>query len=138
MSEMPVRMHHWAVSVPNLDESIAWYEKMLGFEVELRFRIPGQPVEVAMMKCGDLRVELFHAENSRPPDAIRRDPDLHFWTQGNLHFAFAVPDVHVFADTLRKRGADIAWVRDFEFGSCAFIRDNAGNLIEFMQWKDMP
>ena len=138
MSEMPIRMHHGAVSVPNLEESIAWYRKMLGFEVEQRFRIPGEPVEVAMMKLGDLRVELFEAENSKPLDASRREPDLDFRTQGNLHFAFAVPDVHAFADTLRKRGADIVWVREFEFGSCAFIRDNAGNLIEFVQWKDMP
>jgi len=137
MSEMPIRLHHGAVSVPNLDESIAWYEKMFGFEAEVRFRVPGQPIEIAVMKRGDLRVELFEAENSKPPDASRRDPDLDCRTQGNLHFAFAVPDVKTLANTLRERGADIVWVRDFEFGSFAFIRDNAGNLIELVQQKDM-
>jgi methylmalonyl-CoA/ethylmalonyl-CoA epimerase len=130
-------MHHGAVSVPNLEESIAWYRKMLGFEVEQRFRIPGEPVEFAMMKRGDLRVELFQAENSKPLEASRREPNTAFLTQGSMHFAFAVPDVKTLANTLRERGVDIVWVRDFEFGSNAFIRDNAGNLIEFLQQTDM-
>ena len=40
MSEMPIRLHHGAISVPNLDEWIAWYQKMLGFEVEQRAASP--------------------------------------------------------------------------------------------------
>lgn len=137
MNEMPIRLHHGAVSVPNLDESIDWYKKMLGFEVEQRFRIPGQPVEFAMLKRGDLRVELFGVENSKPMAASQREPNTAFLTQGSLHFAFAVPDVRSLADSLRAQGADIVWVREFEFGSNAFIRDNAGNLIEFVQDKSM-
>ncbi len=137
MSEVPIRLHHGAVSVPNLDESIAWYQKMLGFEVEQRVRIPGQPVEFAMLKRGDLRVELFAAENSKPMEANRREPNTAFLTQGSLHFAFAVPDARALAESLREHGADIVWIRDFPWGSNAFIRDNAGNLIEFVQQKDM-
>ena len=110
---------------------------MLGFEIEQRFRIPGQPVEFAMMKRGELRVELFEAENSKPMEASRWEPNTAFLTQGSLHFAFAVPDVRALAESLRVRGADIVWVRDFEFGSNAFIRDNAGNLIEFVQQNNM-
>ena len=137
MSEMPIRFHHGAVSVPNLDESIAWYQKILGFEVDKRYRIPGVPVEVAELKHGDLRVELFAAENSKPMEANGREPNTAFFNQGSLHFAFAVPDARAFAESLREHGADIVWIRDFPWGSNAFIRDNAGNLIEFVQQKDM-
>jgi methylmalonyl-CoA/ethylmalonyl-CoA epimerase len=137
MSNVAIRLHHGAVSVPNLDESIDWYKNMLGFEVEQRFKIPGAAVEFAMMKRGDLRVELFGAENSKPMEASQRQPNTAFQTQGSLHFAFAVADVKSLAEDLRARGADIVWVRDFEFGSNAFIRDNAGNLIEFVEQKDM-
>jgi len=137
MSEMRIRLHHGAISVPNLDESIAWYQKMLGFDVEQRVRIPGLPVEFAMLKRGDLRVELFAAENSKPMEANRREPNTAFLTQGSLHFAFAVPDARTIAESLRERGADIVWIQDFPWGSNAFIRDNAGNLIEFVQQKDM-
>lgn len=137
MSEMPIRLHHGALSVPNLDDSIAWYKDMLGFEVEQRFKIPGVAVEFAMLKRGDMRVELFCAENSKPMDESRREPNTAFLSQGSLHFCFAVPDPRSLAENLRERGGDIVWIRDFEWGSNAFIRDNAGNLIEFLQDKSL-
>lgn len=132
-----MKLHHGAVSVPNLDASIDWYARVLDFAVEERFQIPGQQTEVAMLKRGEMRVELFESAGSKPPHPDRRDPNSDFRTQGNLHFAFAVPDVRAFAAMLRDRGADIVWVRDFEFGSTAFIRDNAGNLIEFVERNEM-
>lgn len=137
MTDQILKLHHGAASVPKLDESIAWYRNMLGFEVVQRVQIPGQSVEFAMMKRGDVHMELFEAQNSKPLDPSRREPNLDFRTQGNLHVAFAVPDVHALADELRAKGADIVWVRDFEWGSNAFVRDNAGNLIEFLEQKDL-
>jgi methylmalonyl-CoA/ethylmalonyl-CoA epimerase len=133
MSAIPMRLHHGAVSVPDLDASIDWYRRVLEFTVEQRFQIPGQQTEVAMLRRGEMRVELFQSAGSKPAHSDRREPNLDFKTQGNLHFAFAVPDVHAFAAMLREGGADVVWVRDFEFGSTAFIRDNAGNLIEFVE-----
>ena len=134
MTTLPVmRPHHGAMSVPDLDASIDWYARVLEFTVEKRFEIPGQDTQVAMLNRGDLRVELFEATGSQPSHSDRRDPDLDFRTQGNLHFAFVVPDVHAFAALVASRGADVVWVRDFDFGSTAFIRDNAGNLIEFVE-----
>jgi methylmalonyl-CoA/ethylmalonyl-CoA epimerase len=54
-------------------------------------------------------------------------------THGNKHVSFAVDDVRGFAAELRRRGADIVWVKKMKHGSNIFIRDNAGNLIEFVQ-----
>lgn len=132
MSLPAMRLHHGATSVPDLQASVDWYTRVLEFEVEKRFDIPGQDTSVAMMKRGDLRIELFAAKGSLAAPPHRREPNTDFRTQGNLHVAFAVADVHAFADELRNRGADVVWVRDFEFGSSAFVRDNAGNLIEFL------
>jgi len=133
MNEFPIRLHHGAVSVANLDASIDWYRRVFEFTVEKRFQIPGEQTEVAMLRRGDLRVELLESAGSKPLHPDRTDPNTDFRTQGNLHFAFAVPDVHAFVATLAERGADVVWVRDFEFGSTAFIRDNAGNLIEIIE-----
>jgi catechol 2,3-dioxygenase-like lactoylglutathione lyase family enzyme len=47
--------------------------------------------------------------------------------------SFAVDNVREFAEELRRRGADIVWVKEMKHGSNIFIRDNAGNLIEFVQ-----
>ena len=137
MSDTTFKHHHGAVSVPDLDASIHWYETVLNFKLEKRFEIPGQKTVVAMLRRAEMRIELFQSEGSRPAHPDRGNPNTDFRTQGNLHFAFAVPDVHAFAADLRERGADIVWVRDFEFGSSAFIRDNAGNLIEFVEDRDM-
>jgi catechol 2,3-dioxygenase-like lactoylglutathione lyase family enzyme len=38
---------------------------------------------------------------------------------------------------LRERGAEVAVVGHFDSGTFVFVRDNAGNLIEFVQQADM-
>jgi methylmalonyl-CoA/ethylmalonyl-CoA epimerase len=38
-----------------------------------------------------------------------------------------------FAEALKRRGADIVWVKEMAHGANIFIRDNVGNLIEFVQ-----
>lgn len=86
-----------------------------------------------MLKNGPLRIEIFHVPGAEPLPAQRRVPDTDLLTHGNKHVAFAVQDVRAFADELRRRGADIVWVREMPQGSSLFIRDNSGNLIEFVQ-----
>jgi catechol 2,3-dioxygenase-like lactoylglutathione lyase family enzyme len=125
--------HHGGVSVPDLEASIAWYRDVLGFEVERRFPIPAIPAEVAILRNGPLRMELFQVPEARPLPAERRQPDSDVHTHGNKHVSFAVAEVGPFAEELRRRGADIVWVREMKHGSNIFIRDNAGNLIEFVQ-----
>lgn len=135
MNELGLRMHHWAVSVPDLKAAIEWYGKMLGFSVERISEIPGQDTEYAMMKLDDIRVEIFQAKNSKPLNPDRREPNTDFRNQGNLHFSFVAPDVRSLAEKLRARGVDIVWIKEFPFGSNVFIRDNSGNLIEIVQQR---
>jgi methylmalonyl-CoA/ethylmalonyl-CoA epimerase len=70
---------------------------------------------------------------AKPLPDERRQPDTDVHTHGNKHVSFAVDDVREFAAELRRRGADIVWVKEMKHGSNIFIRDNAGNLIEFVQ-----
>jgi methylmalonyl-CoA/ethylmalonyl-CoA epimerase len=131
--------HHLGVSVPNLDEAIAWYERVLGFELERRIRIESIPADVAIIRNGPARIELFEAENAAPLPEGRRMPDEDIRTHGNKHASFACSDVVALADELRARGADIVWVKEFGDGRAnCFLRDNAGNLIEFVQASAEP
>jgi methylmalonyl-CoA/ethylmalonyl-CoA epimerase len=125
--------HHAGVSVPDLEEAIAWWRKVLGFEVAKRFPIPAIPAEVAMLQNGPLHVELVHVPGANPLPEERRTPDRDLHTHGNKHVAFGVRNVREFAAELTRRGADIVWVREMPHGSNIFIRDNAGNLIEFVE-----
>jgi len=125
--------HHGGISVPDLDAAIAWWHRVLGFEVAERFPIPAIPADVAMLVNGPLHIELFEVAGAKPLPDERRQPDTDVYTHGNKHVSFAVADVREFAEELRRRGADIVWVKEMKHGSNIFIRDNAGNLIEFVQ-----
>jgi methylmalonyl-CoA/ethylmalonyl-CoA epimerase len=133
MSALEFWHHHAGVSVPDLATSIDWYQRVLGFRLVRRLRIETIPADVAILKHGAMHIELFQAQgaNSLPPE--RREPDSDVRTHGNKHVAFGVADVDAFAAELRRRGADVVWVKHFEHGGAnIFIRDNAGNLIEFL------
>jgi catechol 2,3-dioxygenase-like lactoylglutathione lyase family enzyme len=125
--------HHGGVSVPSLDDAIAWYGRVLGFEVEKRFYIEAAKSHTAMIKKGVLRFELFEVEGATPLPAARRHPPSDAATHGNLHVAFQVADLDAFLAEMETKGADIAFVVREDFGRGCFIRDCAGNLIEFVE-----
>lgn len=125
--------HHGGVSVPSLDDAIEWYGRVLGFEVEKRFRIEAANADAAMIRKGPLRFELFEVEGAAPLPEDRRHPPADHRTHGNKHVAFRVADLEAFLAEMETKGVDIAFVVREEFGRGAFIRDCAGNLIEFVE-----
>lgn len=128
-----LRPHHFGISVPDLDEALSWYERMLGFSVEQRLFIDKIPAHIAFVKRGDFRIEIFQVEGAAalPPD--RRVPNLDLKTHGNKHMCFEVPDVQAAVVALRAAGADIAFELNVEGNPTAFVRDCAGNLLELLQ-----
>jgi catechol 2,3-dioxygenase-like lactoylglutathione lyase family enzyme len=124
--------HHGGVSVPSLDEAIAWYGRVLGFELEKEFVIPPARAKAAMIRKGILRFELFEPEDGKPLPDDRRHPPSDIRTHGNKHVAFRVDDLDAFLTEMEHKGVDIAFIVREEFGSGCFIRDCAGNLIEFV------
>jgi methylmalonyl-CoA/ethylmalonyl-CoA epimerase len=139
MSALDFWHHHVGVSVPDLEASVDWYRRVLGFVPVRRLRIESIPADVAILKHGAMHIELFQAAGAKPLPAERREPYSDVRTHGNKHIAFAVADVEPFAAELRRRGADVVWVKHFEHGGAnIFIRDNAGNLIEFLQAPQDP
>jgi catechol 2,3-dioxygenase-like lactoylglutathione lyase family enzyme len=130
--------HHTGVAVADMDASIAWWHDMLGFALMRRYRIDSIPAEVAVLGNGALHVELLRRPNAAPADAQRHDPDSDLLTCGNKHVAFSVADVRAVIATLRERGVDVVWMKEFPDGRAAsFVRDHEGNLIEFVQWPQV-
>ncbi len=128
--------HHGGVSVPSLEEAIDWYGRVLGFAVEKRFHIEAANAQAAMIRKGPLRFELFEVAGAAPLPEDRRHPPADLRTHGNKHLAFRVDDLDAFLAEMAEKGADIAFVVKEDFGSGAFIRDCAGNLIEFVEEPD--
>jgi catechol 2,3-dioxygenase-like lactoylglutathione lyase family enzyme len=125
--------HHGGISVPSLEAAIGWYGDVLGFEVENRFRIEAAKADAAMLRKGPLRFELFEVEGAAPLPEDRRHPPSDLKTHGNKHVAFRVDDLELFLAEMAEKQADIAFVVREKFGKGAFIRDCAGNLIEFVE-----
>jgi methylmalonyl-CoA/ethylmalonyl-CoA epimerase len=126
--------HHCGISVPDLEASIAWYRDMLGFFVAKRITLDVVPAKIAFIKHGDFYIELFQIEDAAPLPEDRRHPNQDICTHGTKHVAFAVHDVNKFVNALKKRGVDIAMdVNMMGNKAMAFIRDNAGNLIEIVE-----
>ena len=134
---LELKHHHFGVSVPDLEAAIDWYGHVLGFTVEARDRLPPVPANVAFLRRGVLRIELFQPDQGQPLPAERRYPDADLRTHGNKHVAFAVRDIEAAAAELRQRGADIVFVKHMPQASVLFLRDNAGNLIELFQQPDL-
>lgn len=128
--------HHGGVSVPDLEEAIAWYGRVLGYEVEKRFHIAAADADAAMVRKGPLRFELFEVAGAAPLPEDRRHPPADLRTHGNKHCAFRVENLDAFLAEMRDKQADIAFVVKEKFGSGCFIRDPAGNLIEFVEEPD--
>ncbi len=125
--------HHGGVSVPSLDEAIDWYGRVLGFDVEQRFHIEAAGADAAMVRKGALRFEIFEVAGAAPLPEDRRHPPSDLKTHGNKHVAFQVGDLDAFLTEMESKAVDIALVVREEFGSGCFIRDCAGNLIEFVE-----
>jgi catechol 2,3-dioxygenase-like lactoylglutathione lyase family enzyme len=128
--------HHGGVSVPSLDDAIEWYGRVLGFVVEKRFHIAAARADAAMVRKGPLRFEIFEVEGAAPLPEDRRHPPRDVQTHGNKHVAFRVEDLEAFLAEMEALQVDIAFVVREAFGKGCFIRDCAGNLIEFVEEPD--
>jgi len=129
--------NHVALSVPNIAESIAWYEKMLGFKGTVR----GQPNPnarqiVADLRRGNITIELFQVADAAPLPESRKNPSEDFRTHGVKHFGFEVKNLPAVLAELKAKGVKMAFdMRDAPTERFAFISDNAGNAIELIEHK---
>jgi methylmalonyl-CoA/ethylmalonyl-CoA epimerase len=125
-----LKPHHVAINVPDIDAAIAWYGDVLGFTVEKRNFIRGAPGQNALIKHGDFRIELFQHPKitPRPEGESTQPPGTE--TIGFRQMAFVVDDIRALTETLKKKGANITMERPD--GTVLFIRDNSGNVLEFM------
>jgi catechol 2,3-dioxygenase-like lactoylglutathione lyase family enzyme len=128
-----VGLNHCAISVPDLEETIKWYEEKFGLTVISRSKIPGINVKVAHMQGVGFVLEIFEAEGAAPLPEDRRYPNRDLKTPGHKHFSVGVKDAKKAAKELEKMGVEIAMVAEVDGTYGVFVRDNSGNLIEVFQ-----
>lgn len=126
-------INHCAISVPDLEESIRWYEEKFGFTVLDRSEIPGADIKVAHLQGVGFVLEIFEAAGAAPLPEDRKYPNRDLKTHGNKHFSFGVRDAQKASKALEAMGVEIAMIAEVDGTYGVFIRDNTGNLIEIFE-----
>jgi lactoylglutathione lyase len=104
----PVGINHVALEVGDLEEALAFYGRLLDFE--LRGRVPG----MAFLDMGDQFIALSEGRHG-PPDAER-------------HFGLVVDDLDALRATLEKAGVEVFPGRGLNF------RDPWGNYVQAVEY----
>jgi ketosteroid isomerase-like protein/catechol 2,3-dioxygenase-like lactoylglutathione lyase family enzyme len=135
MSGRLTYFHHVGITVRNLEATISWYEKHLGFKRLTDFGFPG--ASVAFIGRGDLRLEFFQIENAMPMEDGRKEAESNLSYGGINHFAIFVNDLDGILMELKAKGVEQAFtlnvVPDGSGDRYTFIRDNEDMLIELYQ-----
>ena len=120
----------FALSVVDLDASIAWYRDKLGLREASRFQF--EKVTGALLTSPGLEVELMtHTDATTHGNPM--DANAKVLTRGITKVGIRVADFDDVVRTLRQRGADIVlgpFPARRDQRANVLIRDNAGNLIQ--------
>ena len=96
------RIDHVGIAVRSIEESKRLYEA-LGLAVEAIEEVEAESVRVALIPCGDTRIELLEATSEDSPIfrfLERRGPGMH-------HLCLATDDVHADQDRLSDEGFEV-------------------------------
>ena len=131
-----IRINHVGISVANLEESVDWYVKMLGFEVvDAIDRNPGVRSTIARIQRNGFFIELFEMKDAAPLPEYRRNPSTDLRVHGIAHFAFEVDDAMAVMEELEAKGVNIVFRPrvDDNGQRFFFVNDNSGNSFEFIE-----
>lgn len=122
------------IAVRDLEASASWYGKTFGFAPILQREFPEYGARVAYLEANGVRIELVEDQTFTPLE--RPDPPQHCGLQGVSQLSFWVDDIEAVREGTQSRGIDVAMdiasVPDLGIRAF-FIRDNDGNLIEFIE-----
>lgn len=151
---MIVRLHHLAISVPDLNKAVDFYCGTLGFEEVTRDSWRDSPADdemcgiigvagsYALLRLDDVWLEIleYASPKPKPLPSDRRVCDL-----GLTHLCLLVDDAQqeyerlcragmVFLSPPRPNGGE----EGVSQGQCAYGRDPFGNFVEFLQLDAKP
>lgn len=138
-------IHHIALSIKDMDRSLAFYRDLLGLEVAMDkswenagetgdkiLHVKGTAARQVMLKCGDVMVELFQFNRPEPAPMAEDRPVI---DRGITHLCFDVKDVDAEYERLSKAGV-IFHCEPQNLGSncrTTYGRDPDGNVVEFQE-----
>ena len=123
-----------ALSVPDVAASARWYREKLGLRVILEPPKAGEATAV-ILEGGGLLVELIQHDAATPLGTVAPGVRGSVYVHGYFKAGLIVEDFDRTIAALRARGIEIAfgpYPKSATQRANAIIRDNAGNLIQFL------
>ena len=96
----PTHIEHIGIAVSDLEETIAYYEEVLGLKCYAIEEVKDQKVRTAFFKIGDTKIELLESTDPEGPIGKfieKKGPGMH-------HIAFAYEDVNRALAHAEKKG----------------------------------
>ncbi|MGI5998897.1 MAG: methylmalonyl-CoA epimerase [Lutispora sp.] len=97
---MVKKVDHIGVAVNNLEESVKFYEEILGLKLQGIETVEEQKVKVAFLPIGDTEIELLEATTPDSPIAKFIEKK----GQGVQHVAFRVDDIEKALEEMKSLG----------------------------------
>ncbi len=132
----PTHIEHIGIAVKNLDESIHFYENVLGLKCYKIEEVKDQKVRTAIFKIGESKIELLETtEADGPIGRFIKDKG-----EGIHHVAFSVNDIEGSLNDAKSKGiflVDDKPRKGAEDLNIAFLHPKSthGVLIEFCSKK---
>lgn len=141
--------HHAAISTPDLDRSLRFYRELFGCTVVREFGWPaGIPeadaltglrnssARAVMLRLGDSYLEIFEFSSPTPRPG---DPDRPACDHGITHICLEVRDSQAEYARLKAAGMRFhAPPQAQDGGFVTYGRDPDGNIVELLEFGDMP
>ena len=135
MADVRYKPLHVGISVSNIEESVEWFEDILGFTLREKSEFTPMGFRVAFLdNGGGFEIELFENKETKPSSEDRWHPDTDSKTQGTKHIAFEVEDLDRELAHFESKGIKPVMGPAECFGLyVAFIHGPDKVLLEFIQ-----
>lgn len=95
-----LKVDHIGIAVKNLDETLKFYEEVLGMTCTGKEEVADQKVRVAFLPVGDSEVELLESTDAEGPIAKYIEKK----GEGIQHLAFRVDNIEEAIENMKQKG----------------------------------
>ena len=125
-----MKIHHIAITVNNLEESIKFYTQILGFEIVKKFARKDMGAKAVFIKLGDFQIEMWEFQDIKENVDSLNDIKV----RGIRHIAFEVSYLKETIFDLELKGIKFSNVKMGASGhNYSFTSDPNGIALEFYE-----
>lgn len=82
-----------AISVADLERSVEWYTRVLGFEIRREASVPARSIEITLLERSDALLELVEIGDARPLSELAPEISRRQFVHGVYKIGFLVEDL---------------------------------------------